>query len=329
MARRKSYDEVKEYISEHNCELLSKEYKNNNTKLDVKCSCGNIFQVDFNTFKKGQQQCKKCGMKIRSKKRIESINSKTEYYSYEKIKNIIENNSTAKLISKEYNGCFEKIELKCECGNHFKQTFNHINQKIKNNKEILCPSCVKKISDDGFRWSEEKINKKIFDKYGYQKFSVYDYKGYTNIKSKIKFIHNECGHIFECKLSTLIYFGRLCPNCETKYSKGVYKIMHYLDKEDIEYIQEKSFNDCKYQRKLPFDFYLPKYNCCIEYDGEQHVRATNLYGGENNLEKIKKRHKIKDDYCIDNDIPLLRISYKENDFIDEIINNFISKLIPS
>ena len=37
MARRKSYDEVKEYISEHNCELLSKEYKNNNTKLDVKC----------------------------------------------------------------------------------------------------------------------------------------------------------------------------------------------------------------------------------------------------------------------------------------------------
>ena len=101
MARKKTYDEVKEYISEHNCELLSKEYKNSNTKLDVKCSCGNIFQVDFNTFKKGQQQCKKCGMKIRSKKRLESINSKTEYYSYEKIKNLIEDNFTVKLISKE------------------------------------------------------------------------------------------------------------------------------------------------------------------------------------------------------------------------------------
>ena len=328
MARKKTYNEVKEYISEHNCELLSKEYKNNNTKLDVKCSCGNIFQVDFNTFKKGQQQCKKCGMKIRSKKRLESVNSKTEYYSYEKIKNIIENNSTVKLISKEYNGCFEKLELKCECGNHFKQTFNYINQKIKNNQKVLCPSCIKEINDENFRWTEKEINQKLFNKYKYQKFSIYDYENYTNKNGKNKFIHNECGHIFECSLSSLLYSGRLCPNCERKYSKGVYNIIHYLNENNIKYIQEKSFDDCRYKRKLFFDFYLPKYNCCIEYDGEQHTRPNGFYNKKENFKITQKRDKIKDEYCINNNIPLLRISYKENDFVNEKINNFINKLIP-
>ena len=127
-----SYEYVDKFISDHKCKLLSKTYKNNSAKLDIQCSCGELFSVSFNKFKAGQQQCKKCGMKNRTEKRIMSTNSKTEYYSYEKIKNIIENNSTVKLISKEYNGCFEKLELKCECGNHFKQTFNYINQKIKN-----------------------------------------------------------------------------------------------------------------------------------------------------------------------------------------------------
>ena len=323
-----SYEYVDKFISDHKCKLLSKTYKNNSAKLDIQCSCGELFSVSFNKFKAGQQQCKKCGMKNRTEKRIMSTNSKTEYYSYEKIKNIIDNNSTAKLISKEYKGCFESLELKCKCGNNFKQAFNHIKQKLNNNQDLLCPSCMKKISDESFRLSENEINEKIFNKYKYQKFSIYDYENYINANSKNKFIHNECGHIFECTLSSLLQFGRLCPKCERKHSKGVYSIMHYLNENNIEYVQEKTFNDCKYERKLPFDFYLPKYNCCIEYDGEQHSKSTSLYGGEKNFKKIRKRDEIKNDYCSKNNIPLLRISYKNNDFIDEIINNFINMLIP-
>lgn len=79
---------------------------------------------------------------------------------------------------------------------------------------------------------------------------------------------------------------------------------------------------------LPFDFYLPDYNCCIEYDGEQHIRATTLYGGEEGLKKVKLRDSIKNKYCKDNNIPLLRISHKENENINIIIDNFIDKLIP-
>ena len=84
---------------------------------------------------------------------------------------------------------------------------------------------------------------------------------------------------------------------------------------------------------MPFDFYIKKYNLLIEVDGEGHYEPIRFNGcskkvAEKNFKDTKKRDKIKDEYCIDNNIPLLRISYKENDFIDEKINNFINKLIP-
>lgn len=43
MSRRLTYDEVKRRIEENNCILISKEYKNINTPLELQCSCGNKF----------------------------------------------------------------------------------------------------------------------------------------------------------------------------------------------------------------------------------------------------------------------------------------------
>ena len=34
------------------------------------------------------------------------------------------------------------------------------------------------------------------------------------------------------------------------------------------FIQQKSFDGCKYKQKLNFDFYIPSKNMCIEYDGK-------------------------------------------------------------
>ena len=70
---------------------------------------------------------------------------------------------------------------------------------------------------------------------------------------------------------------------------------------------------------LPFDFYLPQYNCCIEYDGKQHY----LYGGFGNdlleLMNIKYRDNIKTNYCQQNNIKLIRIPYWDFDNIEEIL----------
>jgi protein-arginine kinase activator protein McsA len=46
--------------------------------------------------------------------------------------------------------------------------------------------------------------------------------------------------------------------------------------------------------QLPFDFYLPNLNTCIEYDGEQHYKPISTFGGEEGLRKQQLRDKIKE-----------------------------------
>lgn len=251
-----------------------------------------------------------------------------QYYTYEKVKKIIESNSDLELISDVYNGCFSKLKLKCSCGNVFEQNFAHIKTKLNNNKKLLCPKCMKEMANDSFRLFEEEINLKIKNHYGYQKFIICDFDNYTNRRGKNIFKHTTCGHEFKTSLSNLLNGEKLCPECESKHSKGVWKILRYLDINNIKYEMEKTFSNCKYEKVLPFDFYLPDYNCCIEYDGEQHYRPVGWYGGEENLKITQIRDNIKNEYCKNNNISLLRIKYNEVDKINKILDEFIDKLIP-
>jgi hypothetical protein len=78
--------------------------------------------------------------------------------------------------------------------------------------------------------------------------------------------------------------------------------------------REKSFEDCtnrggeKVCRRLRFDFYLPEQNTLIEYDGEQHFVKRGKYG--EGYENYQRNDKIKNQYCKDNNIKLIRIHYK-------------------
>ena len=60
---------------------------------------------------------------------------------------------------------------------------------------------------------------------------------------------------------------------------------------------------------LYFDFYLPDYNCCIEYDGEQHYISTGYYGGKEKLNRNQENDNIKNNYCKEHNIKLIRIPY--------------------
>lgn len=62
-------------------------------------------------------------------------------------------------------------------------------------------------------------------------------------------------------------------------------------------------------RYLSFDFFLPDHNLCIGYDGEQHFKPVIHWGGESNLIKTQKRDQIKNQFCLDNNISLVRIPY--------------------
>ena len=101
-----------------------------------------------------------------------------------------------------------------------------------------------------------------------------------------------------------------CPICNE--SKGEKEIRIFLENNAIKYSRNKRFNKCKDKKTLPFDFYLPKYNLCIEYDGLQHFKSIEFWGGEISLLEQKQRDQIKTTFCKENNIKLRRIKYDEN-----------------
>lgn len=322
------YKKVKKEIESHGGKLLSKEYINKNSPLLIKCKdCGEVYETTWELFQKSKTKtCQKCAEKMRQERNKDNPNG--HYYSLNKIKSLCESTNESILLSTKYIPC-ENLKLKCKCGETYEQNFYHIKEKLKHHIPILCPKCMKKISDDSFRISsKEEIDLRIKNHYGFQKFEICDYENYTNMHGKNTYKHCECGHKFESSLSNLLNGERLCSNCERENSKGVWKIIKFLDKNNIKYSREKVFKDCKFERVLPFDFYLIDYDACIEYDGEQHERATEFYGGEEGLKLRKIRDGVKNKYCENNNIPLLRISFRENENINIILEDFIDKLTP-
>ena len=89
------------------------------------------------------------------------------------------------------------------------------------------------------------------------------------------------------------------------------------------------FETCVNIRQLPFDFYLYEYNILIEYQGEQHFvpkSKNRMFGASNPMagyNKIKVNDEIKSKWCIDNNMKLIEISYKENlnEKMERIINS--------
>lgn len=111
-----------------------------------------------------------------------------------------------------------------------------------------------------------------------------------------------------------------CPKCNE--SKGEKNIRKILDNKNIEYIIQYKFNDCIHIKQLKYDFYLPKYNICIEFDGKQHYKSVKWFGGDKTLKYIQKNDKIKNEYCLKNNIRLLRIRYDDN--IELVLNNYLN-----
>lgn len=103
-----------------------------------------------------------------------------------------------------------------------------------------------------------------------------------------------------------------CPQCVIPMSKGERQIEKILMNLEITYETQKKFDDCKNIFCLPFDFHISDRNLLIEYDGEQHFKPIEFFGGEESFEKRKKNDEIKNKYCRDNNIELLRIRFDED-----------------
>ena len=270
-------------------------------KIEIKCECGNIFKTFFSK-KRKIYQCEECCAKESSKKNTKNLKDVKKILE-DKIKNKYE------VLPFEYNGRHKtNVILKCkECGEIFIRSYHRITTN-----GVKCPNCESRLK----KWNIERAEK-LVNKYS-KDFTVLE----CNKNDEIVLKHNECNHIFIKKYHNIEQNKCVkCPKCHSKESFGVNLITNYLEKNNIIYIKEYRFEDCKDIRTLPFDFYLPDYNMCIEYDGQQHFNANGLYGEK--IDITIKHDKIKNKYCKDNNISLIRIKYSENDNIEKILSNIL------
>ncbi|WP_209810022.1 hypothetical protein [Ammoniphilus resinae] len=103
-------------------------------------------------------------------------------------------------------------------------------------------------------------------------------------------------------------------------SKPEKEIYHLLLQNNIDFEMQKRFDDLKHEDYLRFDFciYLDKKMYLIEYDGQNHFKPV---FSEESFQITQLRDQLKNEYCLKNNIPLLRIPYYKN-HVKALINYF-------
>ena len=263
------------------------DYKNIYEKVKIICKEHGIFEQLPKTHLYGGI-CPKCANINRKKRKINNtddfikLSKETHEDNYDySLSEYINARTKVEIICKEH-GVFEQLPRKHIKGQH-------------------CPICTNhNISNTGIFINKSNIihnNKYSYNKTNYVK---------TNMNVIITcYNHGD----FEQKPYSHLN-GSGCPKCND--SKGETQISLLLDKYDIKYFKQFKFEGCKNKRQLPFDFYLPDYNTCIEFDGIQHFEINDYWGGKYNLEKIQNNDNIKNNFCKESNIKLIRIKYNEN-----------------
>lgn len=273
-------------------------YISKNKPLTVSCKFGhNRHDVYYNIIK--FKDCPEC-------------NGTKHIYTIEDVKRQIEtiDGIKCRLISTEYKGSTKPMEFICDCGEIFETTFS----QIKHSKKRSCNKCSRKEQKNTDIFKED-VFKLVSDEY----VVIGDY---INNHTKIKIKHMVCNTIYETKPNVFLN-GCRCPIC--KESKVENKISTILDELNAVYVRQYSIEDCKHINALRFDFAIFKNNnlsFLCEYDGEFHFLPLM---GQKDLDDQIFRDNIKNEYCKNNNIKLVRIPYWEKDKIETIIKNEINR----
>jgi uncharacterized protein YozE (UPF0346 family) len=296
VAKKKTHKEfIDEIFKLFNTEYdILSEYINNSTKIKIKHNkCNYIWDILPTNILKCAR-CPKCaGL----------IPYTTESFK-EKLFELVENEYS---LLGEYKNARTDILIKhniCDY-TYCVKPYNFISK-------YRCPKCSKRIHNK----TTEYFKQEIFNLVGEEYEVLGEYKG-ANVKINIK--HNFCNNIY---VSTphIFFNGSRCTFCAE--SKGERKIRYYLQENNIIFEKQYIFDDCKRFEVLPFDFAVlnnnGNLNFLIEYDGEFHYKPM---VGMGQLEYQKENDQLKNNYCEQNDINLLRIPYWDFDNIEKILDN--------
>ena len=280
------------------------EYKNSKTKVLMKHNkCNTEWEVIPNNFLRGTR-CPTCEPNHYEKKTYSQV--------LKEVKEQVGDHYT--ILSDTYVNADSKLTFRHnDCGNVFKMSaylFLTVGQR--------CPACRYK---RGGRVHNLKSKLEFEDRVKregggeYQALDPY-VDSYTQVRMK----HIPCGKIYS--IAPYKFFsGRRCPYCISSNGES---IIYQILVNDFNLEPEKDFyHGYVLPNSLHLDFWLPKLNTAIEYDGRQHFMAIEYFGGEKAFKTQQDRDHKKDLYCMNEGINLIRIpytDYKYNTIKADLIN---------
>lgn len=296
------YEEVKKYIESFGCLLVSEEYNGNTSLLKIKCKCGNTFEKKLSDIKYNNYcLCNECYLIYKSEDSFNDFIKELDEIGYNYLSR-----------REDYKNSKSLVDVKCDKGHEIKTSKN----KIQSGQR--CKYCNKEKNKKRKIRKDFSIVKEEIENSNYKILtSKEDYKG---TKSEI-LLECENGHIYPTCYN-VFHGGHRCPYCNE--SKGEKAIKEFLEKFNIEYESQYRFENCKLRYPLPFDFYLPKCNIAIEFDGIQHFKPIDFAGKgkEWAMDRFIStiiHDTVKNEYCKKNNIKLIRISYQHCSKIAQIL----------
>lgn len=265
------------------------DYKNCRTKVKIICPVHGVFEQIAETHINGCG-CLKC--------KVDNMFSNKEKF-IKKTKEIYGSKYDYSLV--DYIDSKTKIRVVCSKHGVFETTPN----RILNGHN--CPECSKEEAFEKNKNSFFQKSKEIhYNKYNYSKVN------YVNNYTKVEIICPIHGSFWQEPGEHKR--GRGCPKCNE--SSGEKRIEIFLKENNINYEAQKRFKELG---ALSFDFYISSKNTLIEFNGEQHYKPIEYFGGEKAFKKQINNDNKKKEFAKHNGIKLLIISFKEFSKIEEIL----------
>ena len=265
---------------------LVKSIKNNRTKVVIMCNCCGGPFIQAATRHMAGDGCYYCSGKYQ-RNTLSFIKDAIQVHGFE-----------FDYSESVYIDMHTKVKIKHnKCNHEFEaKPGNHIFKKSGCPK---CANCLKLTTEEFVKRSRVTHG----NSYNYNKSE------YKNNSTKVTIGCNKCNLMFTQSPDKHMS-GTGCPYCCE--SKGEREIARFLTNNNIEFIKQYGPDGCVNIKQLYFDFYLPKLNILIEYDGEQHYKAIPHFGGERKFNKLKNRDRIKSNWSVSNNKKLYRIRFDQD-----------------
>ena len=278
-------EKCQEYLDKKHpgAKCLDAVYINNNTKMNIKCRDGHIWNPCWSDIQSGHW-CPHCVGT--AKPTLEYILS----YLNEHHPGSIWSNPT------EYKNAWTKLHIICKHGHNFRAAWANIQLTH------WCPDCA------GLAKPTSKYIISYLEKY-HPGSIWHDLTEYKNNKIKLT-ITCKYGHIFTPTWNSIQNKGSWCPDCLYKHQTVCKEILEKLLSIKLDRLTGKYADVDGKKRKIYFDGYNDKYKIVFEYNGEQHYNFHHFH--QSDIQKLRNQQQRDIEawkYCLKNDITLIVIPY--------------------